>query len=127
MPNHLNVPDGQNSTSLSRRRFLRTGLCGAVFLATVSVTTGLSDCAVRPGAVETRRDASYRFYFLTADDIDLFEALFRPSWALRCLRKIKPSARRSPARSSALTQVFTTLGQPTRKSSGNCSICSPWV
>lgn len=75
MPNPLNPSDGQNSTSLSRRRFLRTGLCGAVFLATVSVTAGLSDYAGQLSAVDTQRGASYRFYFLTAEDIGLFEAL----------------------------------------------------
>lgn len=79
MPNHLTRPERQDAVSLNRRSFLRTGLGGALFLGTVSVTAGLSGCATAPadrlGAVETRMDARYRFRFLTADDIDLFEAL----------------------------------------------------
>ncbi|GGE52140.1 hypothetical protein GCM10011533_00660 [Streptosporangium jomthongense] len=79
MSNLLPRHENQDAASLNRRSFLRTGLGGALFLGTVSVTASLSGCATAPadrlGAVETRMDASYRFRFLTADDIDLFEAL----------------------------------------------------
>ncbi|MBQ0747521.1 MAG: hypothetical protein KBT82_08065 [Marinobacter sp.] len=71
--------EGQDSVSLNRRSFLRTGLGGALFLGTVSVTAGLSGCATAPasrlGAVATRMDARYQFRFLTTEDVDLFEAL----------------------------------------------------
>lgn len=64
---------------LDRRSFLKTGLGGTLFLATVSATAGLSGCATAPagqlGAVDTRMDARYQFRFLTRDDIQLFEAL----------------------------------------------------
>lgn len=79
MPNHFSPSDGLDSVSLNRRSFLRTGLGGALFLGTVSVTAGLSGCATAPagrlGAVETRMDASYQFQFLTTADIELLEAL----------------------------------------------------
>lgn len=79
MTNPIPQPEGLDSVHLNRRSFLRTGLGGALFLGTVSVTAGLSGCATTPagrlGAVETRMDARYQFQFLTADDIDLFEAL----------------------------------------------------
>ncbi|WP_417515679.1 hypothetical protein [Marinobacter sp.] len=79
MPNHLNPSEGLNSVSLNRRSFLRTGLGGALFLGTVSITAGLSGCATAPagrlGAVETRMDARYQFQFLTTEDIELLEAL----------------------------------------------------
>ena len=79
MTDHLTLPEGRDSIFLNRRSFLRTGLGGALFLGTVSVTAGLSGCATAPagrlGAVETRMDARYQFRFLTTDDIDLFEAL----------------------------------------------------
>lgn len=68
-----------NSTDMDRRSFLRTGLGGTLFLGTVSLGANLSGCATAPAgrlsAVGTRMDASYRFQFLTADDITLFEAL----------------------------------------------------
>lgn len=79
MTDPLNPLEGLESASLNRRSFLRTGLGGALFLGTVSVTAGLSGCATAPagrlGAVETRMDARYRFQFLTTEDIDLIEAL----------------------------------------------------
>lgn len=79
MTDHVTASAAQDSALLNRRSFLRTGLGGALFLGTVSVTVGLSGCATAPagrlGAVETRMDARYQFQFLTADDIDLFEAL----------------------------------------------------
>lgn len=79
MPNHLSPSEGLDSVSLNRRSFLRTGLGGALFLGTFSVTAGLSGCATAPadrlGAVETRMDARYQFQFLTTGDIELFEAL----------------------------------------------------
>lgn len=79
MPSHPNSSDSQGSAVLNRRSFLRAGLGGAAFLGTVSVTASLSGCASAPagrlGAVGTRMNASYQFRFLTADDIDLFEAL----------------------------------------------------
>ena len=66
-------------TNIDRRSFLKTGLGGALFLGTVSVTAGLSGCATEPAgrlsAVGTRMDASYQFRFLNEDDIALFEAL----------------------------------------------------
>ncbi|SFR47059.1 hypothetical protein SAMN04488073_1754 [Marinobacter gudaonensis] len=71
--------DRSNATDLDRRSFLKTGLGGALFLGTVSVTAGLGGCATQPAgrldAVGTRMDASYEFQFLTRDDIVLFEAL----------------------------------------------------
>ncbi|EMP54942.1 hypothetical protein MSNKSG1_12742 [Marinobacter santoriniensis NKSG1] len=74
------APDTEETgIGLDRRRFLKTGLGGALFLGTVSVTAGLSGCASAPAgritAVGTRMDASYNFRFLTNDDIQLFEAL----------------------------------------------------
>ena len=66
-------------TDLDRRSFLKTGLGGALFLGTVSVTAGLGGCTTPPagrlGAVNTRMDARYEFRFLTRQDIVLFEAL----------------------------------------------------
>ncbi|MGM0768654.1 MAG: hypothetical protein ACQEV6_11555 [Pseudomonadota bacterium] len=76
---HLPTPDSHDATSMDRRSFLRTGLGGTLFLGTVSLGAGLSGCATAPAgrlsAVGTRMDASYRFQFLTRDDIALFEAL----------------------------------------------------
>lgn len=72
-------PRHTNHATLDRRSFLRTGLGGTLFLATVSTTAGLTGCASTPagrlGTVESREDASYRFEFLTRDDIELFAAL----------------------------------------------------
>ncbi|WP_100637995.1 hypothetical protein [Marinobacter salexigens] len=79
MTDLLTQSEGLHCASLDRRNFLRTGLGGALFLGTVSLTAGLSGCATAPagrlGAVESRMDARYRFQFLTTDDIELFEAL----------------------------------------------------
>src|SRR5690554_4370630 len=77
---NTNTPTAElDSLSLNRRSFLRTGLGGALFLGTVSVTAGLSGCATAPagriGAVASRMDARYTFQFLSADDIELLEAL----------------------------------------------------
>lgn len=64
---------------LDRRSFLKSGLGGTLFLATVSTTAGLSGCATAPAGrldvVDTQRETSYQFRFLTRDDIELFEAL----------------------------------------------------
>lgn len=64
---------------MDRRSFLRTGLGGAFFLGTVSVTAGLSGCATTPAgrldAATPQTDAGYQFQFLTRDDIELFRAL----------------------------------------------------
>ncbi len=66
-------------TAMDRRSFLRTGLGGALFLGTVSVTAGLSGCATAPAGrdypLPEAMDRSYEFRFLTRDDIVLFEAL----------------------------------------------------
>ncbi|MEX2476263.1 hypothetical protein [Marinobacter sp.] len=71
--------DAHDLASMDRRSFLRTGLGGALFLGTASLGAGLSGCATAPAgrlsAVDTRMDASYRFQFLTREDITLFEAL----------------------------------------------------
>lgn len=79
MTQHTTLSENQRAPTLDRRSFLRTGLGGALFLGTVSITAGLSGCATAPagrlGAVDTRMDARYQFRFLTTDDIDLFEAL----------------------------------------------------
>lgn len=79
MTDPLTPSEGLDALSLDRRSFLRTGLGGALFLGTVSVTAGLSGCATAPagrlGAVATRMDARYQFQFLSADDIELLEAL----------------------------------------------------
>ncbi|KPQ02840.1 hypothetical protein [Marinobacter sp. HL-58] len=65
--------------AMDRRSFLRTGLGGALFLGTVSVTAGLSGCATAPAGrldpMPEGMDQSYEFRFLTRDDIVLFEAL----------------------------------------------------
>lgn len=70
---------------MNRRSFLKTGVGGAVFLGTVSLTAGLSGCATAPAgrvsAVDSRMDASYRFRFLSKDDIALFEALLPAMFA----------------------------------------------
>jgi hypothetical protein len=65
---------------MDRRSFLRTGLGGALFLGTVSVSAGLTGCATSPaGQHQTTLIATsgsnYQFRFLTRDDIVLFEAL----------------------------------------------------
>src|SRR5690554_5639904 len=79
MTDPLSPTDELDSLCLDRRSFLRTGLGGALFLGTVSLTAGLSGCATAPagrlGAVDTRMDARYQFQFLSADDIELLEAL----------------------------------------------------
>ncbi|WP_342631306.1 hypothetical protein [Marinobacter alkaliphilus] len=76
-------PDHQ--PELSRRSFLKTGLGGAMFLSTVSMTAGLTGCATAPAgrvsAVDSRMDASYQFGFLSRDDIALFEALLPAMFA----------------------------------------------
>ncbi|MDK8462841.1 hypothetical protein [Marinobacter sp. SS13-12] len=67
------------TAAMDRRSFLRTGLGGAMFLGTVSVTAGLSGCATAPAGrdypMPGAMDQSYEFRFLTRDDIVLFEAL----------------------------------------------------
>jgi hypothetical protein len=75
MPEHIPA-----STDLNRRSFLRTGMGGAFFLGTVSVTAGLSGCATSPAGrgyttLEDTRYSGYRYRFLTKDDIVLFQAL----------------------------------------------------
>src|SRR5690554_7295285 len=75
IPEHTDA----SPSDISRRSFLKTGLGGAMFLSTVSMTAGLTGCATAPAgrvsAVDSRMDASYRFQFLSKDDIALFEAL----------------------------------------------------
>ena len=70
---------------MNRRSFLKTSLGGAVFLGTVSMTASLSGCATSPAgrlsAVDSRMNASYRFQFLSRDDITLFEALLPAMFA----------------------------------------------
>ncbi|MDI9244111.1 hypothetical protein [Marinobacter sp. CHS3-4] len=75
MPESSSKPD-----TMDRRSFLRTGMGGALFLGTVSVTAGLSGCATSPAgdgytALSDARASNYQFRFLTKDDIVLFEAL----------------------------------------------------
>ena len=65
---------------MDRRSFLRTGMGGALFLGTVSVTAGLSGCATAPAgrgytSAGVTDDSAYQYRFLTRDDIVLFEAL----------------------------------------------------
>lgn len=68
-----------DAPGMDRRSFLKTGIGGAFFLGTVSVSAGLSGCATQPagslGDSTTRPTSSYQFRFLTRDDIALFEAL----------------------------------------------------
>ena len=68
-----------HGTAMDRRSFLRTGLGGALFLGTVSVTAGLSGCATAPAGrdypMPEAMDQSYEFRFLTREDIVLFKAL----------------------------------------------------
>lgn len=96
MTHHLNAPATREPLSCDRRSFLRTGLGGALFLGTISVTAGLSGCATAPagrlGAVETRMDARYQFQFLSTEDIELFEALL-PAILASALPE-QPAARR---------------------------------
>jgi len=66
--------------TMDRRSFLRTGMGGALFLGTVSVTAGLSGCATSPAGqgyatLTGASHSNYQFRFLTLDDIVLFEAL----------------------------------------------------
>lgn len=79
MNDHPTSINSHEFKNIDRRSFLKTGLGGALFLGTVSVTAGLSGCATEPAgrlsAVGTRMDASYEFRFLNEDDITLFEAL----------------------------------------------------
>lgn len=75
MPEHTPAP-----TAMDRRSFLRTGIGGGLFLATVSVSAGLTGCATSPaGQRQTPLTAAsgsdYQFRFMTPDDIVLFEAL----------------------------------------------------
>lgn len=68
------------SSTMDRRSFLRTGMGGALFLGTVSVTAGLSGCATAPAgrgytSLDDVNPSNYQFRFLTEDDIVLFEAL----------------------------------------------------
>lgn len=71
--------DRSYATDPGRRSFLKTGLGGALFLGTVSVTAGLGGCASQPaGRLETmgtRMESGYVYRFLTRDDIVLFQAL----------------------------------------------------
>ena len=81
MPESLSrsVQTDLSDTAMDRRSFLRTGLGGAMFLGTVSVTAGLSGCAIAPAGrdypMPGAMDQSYEFQFLTRDDIVLFQAL----------------------------------------------------
>lgn len=66
--------------ALDRRGFLRLGLGGTALLAGASLTAGLSGCATAPAADYSPDSAatvtdSYRYQFLSRDDIVLFEAL----------------------------------------------------
>ena len=75
MPDQPPAPD-----NMDRRSFLRTGMGGALFLGTVSVTAGLSGCATAPAGhgsttLPNTARSNYQFRFLTEDDIVLFEAL----------------------------------------------------
>ncbi|MDX1756381.1 MAG: hypothetical protein R3175_10010 [Marinobacter sp.] len=62
-----------------RRQLLKTGLGGALLLSGASLTAALSGCATTPAGQQPGDAAQatdgYRFRFLTADDIVLFEAL----------------------------------------------------
>ena len=81
MPESLSrsVQTDLSDSAMDRRSFLRTGLGGAMFLGTVSVTAGLSGCATAPAGrdypMPGAMDQSYEFQFLTRDDIVLFQAL----------------------------------------------------
>lgn len=81
IPEHTDA----SPSDISRRSFLKTGLGGAMFLSTVSMTAGLTGCATAPAgrvsAVDSRMDASYQFEFLSRDDIALFEALLPAMFA----------------------------------------------
>lgn len=78
MTNQYNMKNS-DKPEVSRRGFLKTGLGGAIFLSTVSLSAGLTGCATEPAgrvsAVNSRMNASYQFQFLSQDDIALFEAL----------------------------------------------------
>ena len=81
MPESLSrsVQTDLSDSAMDRRSFLRTGLGGAMFLGTVSVTAGLSGCATAPAGrdypMPGAMDQSCEFQFLTRDDIVLFQAL----------------------------------------------------
>lgn len=71
-------PD-ETAPDTGRRRFLKTGLGGALLLSGASLSAGLSGCATTPAGLQPSPSSeipdSYRFRFLTHEDIVLFEAL----------------------------------------------------
>ena len=85
MTDPVSTDSSPNASSLDRRSFLKTGLGGAVFLSTISLSAGLTGCATAPAgrvsAVDSRMDARYQFQFLSRDDIALFEALLPAMFA----------------------------------------------
>ncbi|WP_303292996.1 hypothetical protein [Marinobacter sp. ST-43] len=85
MTDPVSTDSSPNASSLDRRSFLKTGLGGAVFLNTISLSAGLTGCATAPAgrvsSVDSRMDARYQFQFLSRDDIALFEALLPAMFA----------------------------------------------
>ncbi len=76
MENHHQTPGLE---APGRRRFLKTGLGGALLLGTLGTTAALNGCSTSPagpiGTADPATGAPYQFRFLTVNDIDLFRAL----------------------------------------------------
>jgi len=76
MQNHPQSPDLDLP---GRRRFLKTGLGGALLLGTLGTTAALNGCSSTPAGriqgADPATGAAYQFRFLTLLDIDLFRAL----------------------------------------------------
>ncbi|SDW02185.1 hypothetical protein [Marinobacter mobilis] len=76
MHNDLSTPE--TVPDPGRRSFLKTGLGGALFLGSVSLTAGISGCATTPAGLQAAApdgSGDYTFRFLSTDDIVMFEAL----------------------------------------------------
>lgn len=72
------LPPGETVPDPGRRSFLRASLGGTLLLGGVSLTAGLGGCATTPAGLQPGLEPDsdgYRFRFLSADDIVLFEAL----------------------------------------------------
>ncbi len=79
MRDHQQAPEQADLKAPGRRRFLKTGLGGALLLGTVGTTAALNGCSSSPAGRIHEPDpttgAAYQFRFLTLNDIDLFRAL----------------------------------------------------
>ncbi len=130
---HLS-PDPAAPVIPGRRRFLKTGLGGALLLGTVGTTAALNGCSSTPAGrihgASQQASSSYQFRFLTLSDIDLFRALLPaivgpglPKQAADRDRTIETTIERidagifnfGPANQKELRQLFDLLNfAPTR-------------